>query len=81
MLISSDKFKPRSYVGYTNDIARRLLKHNNNKGAKFTKGNQWKVIYKKRFSKKSEAMSYEYKLKNDRKMRNNIKFKYIDAQI
>ena len=73
MLISSDKFKPRSYVGYTNDIARRLLKHNNNKGAKFTKGNYWSLLFKKKYSSKSEAMKNEYILKKNYKLRKKLK--------
>ena len=62
----------KSYVGYTNNISKRLEKHNTNKGAKSTKGFQWKLIYKKKFISKSKAMSYEYKLKKDRKARNEI---------
>tara|TARA_Y100000768_G_scaffold35968_1_gene23551 strand:+ start:1279 stop:1530 length:252 start_codon:yes stop_codon:yes gene_type:complete len=62
----------KSYVGYTNNISKRLEKHNTGKGAKSTKGFKWKLIYKKKFISKSKAMSYEYKLKKDRKTRNEI---------
>jgi len=62
----------KSYVGYTNNLKTRLKKHNSNKGAKSTKGYKWKLIYKKRFNTKSEAMSYEYFLKKDRKKRSTI---------
>ncbi len=62
----------KSYVGYTNNISKRLEKHNSGKGAKSTKGFKWKLIYKKKFISKSKAMSYEYKLKKDRKTRNAI---------
>ncbi len=62
----------KTYVGYTNNIKQRLLKHNNNKGAKSTKGHKWKLIYKKKFISKSKAMSYEYKIKKNRKLRNEI---------
>ena len=62
----------KSYVGYTNNIGKRLKKHNTSKGAKSTKGFKWKLIYKKKFISKSKAMSYEYKLKKDRKTRNEI---------
>jgi len=62
----------KSYVGYTNSLKARLKKHNSNKGAKSTKGYKWKLIYKKRFNTKSEAMSYEYFLKKDRKKRSTI---------
>ena len=56
----------KSYVGYTKNIRSRLNKHNNNKGAKSTKGHKWILIYKKRFKTQSEAMKYEYKLKKNR---------------
>jgi putative endonuclease len=59
----------KTYVGYTNDIKNRLIKHNSNKGAKSTKGYKWKIIYKKKFSSKSAAMSFEYILKKNRKKR------------
>ncbi len=68
--------KKRTYVGYTKDLNVRLNKHNSGKGAKFTKGNQWKVIYKKRFLSRSKAMSYEYVLKHDKKERLKIFNKY-----
>ncbi len=66
----------KSYVGYTNNLKLRLKKHNSNKGAKSTKGYKWKLIYKKRFNVKSEAMSYEYFLKKDRKKRLTILKRY-----
>ncbi len=64
--------KKRTYVGYTNDIKSRIHLHNLSKGAKFTKGNKWKLIYKKKFLSKSKAMSYEYSLKNDKVKRLEI---------
>ena len=42
-----------------------LNEHNNNKGAKSTKGYKWKIIYKKRFLNKSHALSYEYQIKKE----------------
>ena len=62
----------KTYVGYTIDLKKRLKNHNQNKGARSTKGHKWKLIYKKKFISKSEAMSYEYKLKKDRKFRKKI---------
>ena len=61
--------KKKTYVGYTSNLNKRIELHNTSKGAKFTKGNKWKLIFKKRFYSKSKAMSYEYKLKHDRKER------------
>ena len=65
-------FLNKSYVGYSNNLNKRLDSHNKNKGAKSTKGYKWMVIYKKKFISKNEAMSYEYKLKNDKKKRLEI---------
>ena len=62
----------KTYVGYTKNIKNRLIKHNLNQGAKSTKGHKWILIYKKRFKNKSEAMSFEYKLKKNRKKRKMI---------
>ncbi len=62
----------KSYVGYSTNIRSRLNKHNSSKGAKSTRGYKWKVVYKKRFSSKSKAMSFEYLLKKDRKKRLSI---------
>ena len=68
--ISSNK--RLTYVGYTNNLKQRILLHNSNKGAKFTKGKKWELIYSKKFISKSKAMSYEYLLKNDKLKRDKI---------
>ena len=62
----------KTYVGYTLNLKNRLQKHNSGKGAKSTKGHKWRVIYKKKFKTKSEAMSFEYFLKKKRSLRNKI---------
>jgi len=72
ILVSISTNKKKTYVGYTNNLTERLKKHNSNKGAKSTKGYKWKIIYKKKFLTKSKAMSYEYKLKKNRKERLTI---------
>ena len=72
MLKCISSVKKRTYVGYTKNLRNRLNNHNSNKGAKYTKGNIWKVIYRKRFLTKKKAMSYEYILKHDRKKRLKI---------
>ena len=72
MLISISGNKKKTYVGYTNNLVERLKKHNSNKGAKSTKGYKWKIIFKKKFYTKSNAMRYEYKLKKDRRKRLKI---------
>ena len=62
----------KSYVGYTNNILKRLVKHNTNLGAKSTKGYKWELVYKKKFYSKNKALSFEYKLKKDRKERTKL---------
>ena len=62
----------KTYVGYTNNLIKRLDKHNSGLGAKSTRGYKWELIYKKRFYSKQNALSFEYKLKKDRKERLKI---------
>ena len=62
----------KSYVGFTNNLQKRLNKHNSNLGAKSTKGYKWEMVYKRRFYSKSNALSFEYKLKKDRNERLRI---------
>ena len=76
MLKSLDK-KNITYVGYTSDIKKRITIHNLGKGAKFTRGRRWKLIYKEKFSSKKEAISREYYIKKNRLLRNKIKYKYL----
>ena len=72
MLKSITPGTKKTYVGYTNNLKKRLEKHNSNKGAKSTKGYKWLLIYSKKFKSKNEAMSYEYKLKHDKIKRKQI---------
>jgi putative endonuclease len=68
----------KSYVGYTNNLKKRLYLHNSNKGAKSTKGFKWIIVYKKKFYSKSSAMSYEYYLKKNRILRKKLISKYCN---
>ncbi len=77
LIVAKAKNKTISYVGYTSDIKKRLINHNSGKGAKFTRGRKWKLIYKKRFNNKSIAMREEYKLKKNNKKRLKLKNKFI----
>ena len=73
LIVSKNKEKKVSYVGYTKNLTNRILLHNNGKGAKFTKGRIWKLIYYKKYKTKSEAMVEENKLKKNYKLRNLLK--------
>ena len=76
MLCTKNK-KNITYVGYTNNLEKRVKLHNTGKGAKFTRGRKWKLIYKEVLESKSKAISREYYIKNNRTLRNKIKSKYI----
>ena len=72
MLISKGD-KPVSYIGYTNNLKNRIKLHNSGKGAKFTRGRKWKLIYKEKFRSKNKAISREYYIKKNRTLRNKLK--------
>ena len=65
-----------TYVGYTANLKKRISQHNTGKGAKFTRGRKWKLIFKEKCCSKSEAISREYYIKNNRRVRNKIKINY-----
>ena len=71
-MLKSKSIKPITYVGYTNNLKKRILLHNNGKGAKFTRGRKWTLIYKEKFNSKSKAISREYYIKNNRTLREKI---------
>ena len=68
--------KLTTYVGYTNNLKNRLKLHNQGKGAKFTRGRRWKILYSEIYKLKNEAISREYYIKKNRKFRNMIKKKF-----
>ena len=78
LLLSSSKGRFFSYVGYSSNLQKRIKLHNLSKGAKYTKGKKWKLIYSKKISTKSLAMKEEYKLKKNYKLKKLIKQKYIN---
>ena len=65
-----------TYVGYTNNIEKRIKLHNRGKGAKFTKGRKWKLLYYEKYTSKREAILRENYIKKNREFRNFIKKKY-----
>ncbi len=77
LIITFDTKKILSYVGYTTDLNKRLKLHNTSKGAKFTRGKKWSLVFKKSYKSKSRALKEEYRLKKDIKKRNKIKNDYI----
>ena len=77
LIISKKRGLYKTYVGYAKNIRKRIQAHNSNKGAKSTRGRNWKLVYKKNFKDKRLALKYEYILKKHRKLRDKIKEKYI----
>ena len=73
LLVSNLKNNKKiSYVGYTNNLRKRVNLHNTGKGAKFTRGKKWKLVYYKKYDSKSIAMQKEFKLKKNYKLRKEI---------
>jgi putative endonuclease len=77
MIANLSNKKIITYVGWTNNLKKRLQLHNSGRGAKFTRGRKWILIFKKKMLSKKNAMQFEYKLKKDRKIRKDIITKYI----
>ena len=69
--------KMTTYVGYTNNLKKRIKLHNEGKGAKFTRGRKWKLIYYEKCRTKRKAMAREYYIKKNREFRNLLKNKYL----
>ena len=78
-MLKSKGIKSVTYVGYTNNLKKRINLHNSGKGAKFTKGRKWKLIYKETRKSKKEAISREYYIKKNRTLRNKIKNENINS--
>ena len=76
-MLKSKSGKPVTYVGYTNNIKKRISLHNAGKGAKFTRGRKWMLIYKEKCKSKREAISREYYINNNRRLRQQIVKKNI----
>ena len=77
-MLKSVSIKPVTYVGYTSNLKKRVDLHNSGKGAKFTRGRKWKLIYMEKFKSKSKAISREYYIKNNKTLRKKIKNENIN---
>ena len=78
-MLKSKSIKPVTYVGYTKNLKKRILLHNSGKGAKFTRGRKWILIYKEKFNSKKEAIYREYYIKNNRLIRKKIKNENLNS--
>ena len=75
VLLSKTNSKKITYVGWTNNLKRRLSHHNSGKGAKFTRGRKWRIIYKETYNNKRKAMSREHEIKKNTNFRNLLREK------
>jgi putative endonuclease len=81
LILNIKNRKTISYVGWTNNLRERLRLHNSGKGAKFTRGRKWILIYKKKLKSKKSAMQFEYNLKKNRIVRKHLIEKFISTTI
>jgi putative endonuclease len=72
VLGSMTKGRHLTYVGWTNDVALRLAKHNAGRGARSTRGRSWVLLHVESYETRHEAMSREWHLKRDRKFRKKL---------
>lgn len=72
VLGSTGKGRRLTYVGWTNDLDRRLAKHNAGTGARSTRGRAWVLLHSEALPTKRAAMSREWHLKRDRKFRKRL---------
>ena len=73
VLGSDGRGGPRTYVGWTVDLDRRLAEHNSGAGARSTRGRRWVLLYAERCATRHEAMSREWHIKRDRKFRRALR--------
>ena len=76
-IIGTTNPRARTYVGWSNDVNKRIEAHNTSRGAKYPRGSKWKLLYKETLNSKSEAMKREAVLKKDRKLMTQLRTKLI----
>ncbi|MDG2241963.1 MAG: GIY-YIG nuclease family protein [Rhodospirillaceae bacterium] len=77
ILGSTDNGAFKTYVGWTNDLERRVSQHNAGTGARSTRGRTWSLLYVEKHNTRSEAMSREWHLKRDRKFRKTLSQNFV----
>ena len=75
MLIENKRLEIES-VEHKNNLEKRIDSHNTGKGAKFTRGRVWKLMYYEKYQTKRKAILRECYIKKNRKFRNLIKDKF-----
>lgn len=77
VLGSRSKNRQLTYVGWTNDLPRRLKQHNAGKGARTTRGRAWVLLHAEKLKGKRAAMSREWHLKRDRAFRKKLALSFL----
>jgi len=72
VLGSNGKGGPKTYVGWTNNLEKRIATHNCGRGAKSTRGRKWDLLYVEKLDSKNDAMKREWHLKRERKTRQSL---------
>jgi putative endonuclease len=62
-ILKSEKTN-KLYIGHTENLERRLFEHNSNQSKSTRNKGPWKLIFKKEFESRSDAMKFELKSKN-----------------
>ena len=66
LIVNYKKSKVTTYAGYTNNLKNRLKLHNSGRGAKFTRGRTWKLLYYEKYKTKKQAIKREYYIKKNK---------------
>lgn len=73
-----ENLKENLYIGQTNDLDDRVIRHNTNRVKSTKNKGPWKLIYKKYFPNRSLAMEHERYLKSI-KNKKYIKNKFLNS--
>ena len=61
-----------NYIGFSKDLKRRIVEHQQGVGAKFTKTGQWHLVYYEAFLSRNDAIDREKKLKQNGNARHQL---------
>ena len=65
----------KAYIGFTNDLERRLKEHNSVENQGYTKNQEWHYVYYEAFTSKIDAIIREKRLKNHGQSKRQLKMR------
>ena len=71
-------WKNQFYVGVTNNIDKRVRKHNTNNTAS-TRGGTWKLVYYEAYQSRSYALTRERTLKKNRRVWRHVRERILES--